>query len=106
MSVENQDISALERFMDGDGCLLPIAPTDCPTEWSLKDLLNYIGTGVFAARILRDVCQQYGDVAERVKQVIAKAEGLAQDSTLDGIAQLNLLTQMQCVRIKYQRMFA
>ncbi len=105
-SVENQDISALERFMDGDGCLLPIAPTDCPTEWSLKDLLNYIGTGVFAARILRDVCQQYGDVAERVKQVIAKAEGLAQDSTLDGIAQLNLLTQMQCVRIKYQRMFA
>lgn len=106
MSVENQDISALERFMDGDGCLLPIAPTDCPTEWSLKDLLNYIGTGVFATRILRDVCQQYGDVAERVKQVIAKAEGLAQDSTLDGIAQLNLLTQMQCVRIKYQRMFA
>lgn len=106
MSVENQDISALERFMDGDGCLLPIAPTDCPTEWSLKDLLNYIGIGVFAARILRDVCQQYGDVAERVKQVIAKAEGLAQDSTLDGIAQLNLLTQMQCVRIKYQRMFA
>ncbi len=106
MSVENQDISALERFVDGDGCLLPIAPTDCPTEWSLKDLLNYIGTGVFAARILRDVCQQYGDVAERVKQVIAKAEGLAQDSTLDGIAQLNLLTQMQCVRIKYQRMFA
>lgn len=106
MSVENQDISALERFMDGDGCLLPIAPTDCPTEWSLKDLLNYIGTGVFAARILRDVCQQYSDVAERVKQVIAKAEGLAQDSTLDGIAQLNLLTQMQCVRIKYQRMFA
>ncbi|MBD6168834.1 hypothetical protein FMC13_00445 [Salmonella enterica subsp. enterica serovar Enteritidis] len=106
MSVENQDISALERFMDGDGCLLPIAPTDCPTEWSLKDLLNYIGTGVFAARILRDVCQQYGDVAERVKRVIAKAEGLAQDSTLDGIAQLNLLTQMQCVRIKYQRMFA
>lgn len=106
MSVENQDISALERFMDGDGCLLPIAPTDCPTEWSLKDLLNYIGTGVFAARILRDVCQQYGDVAERVKQVIAKAEGLAQDSALDGIAQLNLLTQMQCVRIKYQRMFA
>lgn len=106
MSVENQDISALERFMDGDGCLLPIAPTYCPTEWSLKDLLNYIGTGVFAARILRDVCQQYGDVAERVKQVIAKAEGLAQDSTLDGIAQLNLLTQMQCVRIKYQRMFA
>lgn len=106
MSVENQDISALERFMDGDGCLLPIAPTDCPTEWSLKDLLNYIGTGVFAARILRDVCQQYGDVAERVKQVITKAEGLAQDSTLDGIAQLNLLTQMQCVRIKYQRMFA
>ena len=106
MSVENQDISALERFMDGDGCLLPIAPTDCPTEWSLKDLLNYIGTGVFAARILRDVCQQYGDVAERVKQVIAKAEGLAQDSTLDGIAQLNLLTQMQCVRIRYQRMFA
>ena len=106
MSVENQDISALERFTDGDGCLLPIAPTDCPTEWSLKDLLNYIGTGVFAARILRDVCQQYGDVAERVKQVIAKAEGLAQDSTLDGIAQLNLLTQMQCVRIKYQRMFA
>lgn len=106
MSVENQDISALERFMDGDGCLLPIAPTDCPTEWSLKDLLNYIGTGVFAARILRDVCQQYDDVAERVKQVIAKAEGLAQDSTLDGIAQLNLLTQMQCVRIKYQRMFA
>lgn len=106
MSVENQDISALERFMDGDGCLLPIAPTDCPTEWSLKDLLNYIGTGVFAARILRDVCQQYGDVAERVKQVIAKAEGLAQDSTLDGIAQLNLLTRMQCVRIKYQRMFA
>lgn len=106
MRVENQDISALERFMDGDGCLLPIAPTDCPTEWSLKDLLNYIGTGVFAARILRDVCQQYGDVAERVKQVIAKAEGLAQDSTLDGIAQLNLLTQMQCVRIKYQRMFA
>ena len=106
MSVENQDISALERFMDGDGCLLPIAPTDCPTEWSLKDLLNYIGTGVFASRILRDVCQQYGDVAERVKQVIAKAEGLAQDSTLDGIAQLNLLTQMQCVRIKYQRMFA
>lgn len=106
MSVENQDISALERFMDGDGCLLPIAPTDCPTEWSLKDLLNYIGTGVFAARILRDVCRQYGDVAERVKQVIAKAEGLAQDSTLDGIAQLNLLTQMQCVRIKYQRMFA
>lgn len=106
MSVENQDISALERFMDGDGCLLPIAPTDCPTEWSLKDLLNYIGTGVFAARILRDVCQQYGDVAERVKQVIAKAEGLAQDSTLDGITQLNLLTQMQCVRIKYQRMFA
>lgn len=106
MSVENQDISALERFMDGDGCLLPIAPTDCPTEWSLKDLLNYIGTGVFAARILRDVCQQYGDVAERVKQVIAKAEELAQDSTLDGIAQLNLLTQMQCVRIKYQRMFA
>lgn len=106
MSVENQDISALERFMDGDGCLLPITPTDCPTEWSLKDLLNYIGTGVFAARILRDVCQQYGDVAERVKQVIAKAEGLAQDSTLDGIAQLNLLTQMQCVRIKYQRMFA
>ncbi|EDQ3175890.1 hypothetical protein ZP71_001119 [Salmonella enterica subsp. enterica] len=106
MSVENQDISALERFMDGDGCLLPIAPTDCPTEWSLKDLLNYIGTGVFAARILRDVCQQYGDVAERVKQVIAKAEGLAQDSTLDGIAQLHLLTQMQCVRIKYQRMFA
>lgn len=106
MSVENQDISALERFMDGDGCLLPIAPTDCPTEWSLKDLLNYIGTGVFAARILRDVCQQYGDVAERIKQVIAKAEGLAQDSTLDGIAQLNLLTQMQCVRIKYQRMFA
>lgn len=106
MSVENQDISALERFMDGDGCLLPIAPTDCPTKWSLKDLLNYIGTGVFAARILRDVCQQYGDVAERVKQVIAKAEGLAQDSTLDGIAQLNLLTQMQCVRIKYQRMFA
>ncbi len=105
-SVENQDISALERFMDGDGCLLPIAPTDCPTEWSLKDLLNYIGTGVFATRILRDVCQQYGDVAERVKQVIAKAEGLAQDSTLDGIAQLNLLTQMQCVRIKYQRMFA
>ena len=105
-SVENQDISALERFMDGDGCLLPIAPTDCPTEWSLKDLLNYIGIGVFAARILRDVCQQYGDVAERVKQVIAKAEGLAQDSTLDGIAQLNLLTQMQCVRIKYQRMFA
>lgn len=106
MSVENQDISALERFMDGDGCLLPIAPTDCPTEWSLKDLLNYIGIGVFAARILRDVCQQYGDVAERVKQVITKAEGLAQDSTLDGIAQLNLLTQMQCVRIKYQRMFA
>lgn len=106
MSVENQDISALERFMDGDGCLLPIAPTDCPTEWSLKDLLNYIGIGVFAARILRDVCQQYGDIAERVKQVIAKAEGLAQDSTLDGIAQLNLLTQMQCVRIKYQRMFA
>ncbi|HCP6915086.1 TPA: hypothetical protein OE718_002139 [Escherichia coli] len=106
MSVENQDINALERFMDGDGCLLPIAPTDCPTEWSLKDLLNYIGTGVFAVRILRDVCQQYGDVAERVKQVIAKAEGLAQDSTLDGIAQLNLLTQMQCVRIKYQRMFA
>ncbi|EMZ8829432.1 hypothetical protein ABE755_002150 [Escherichia coli] len=106
MSVENQDISALERFMDGDGCLLPIAPTDCPTEWSLKDLLNYIGTGVFAARILRDVCQQYGDVAERVKRVIAKAEGLAQDSTLDGIAQLNLLAQMQCVRIKYQRMFA
>ena len=106
MSVENQDISALERFMDDDGCLLPIAPTDCPTEWSLKDLLNYIGTGVFAARILRDVCQQYGDVAERVKQVIAKAEGLVQDSTLDGIAQLNLLTQMQCVRIKYQRMFA
>ncbi|ELF4299954.1 hypothetical protein RNF90_000069 [Shigella flexneri] len=106
MSVENQDISALERFMDGDGCLLPIAPTDCPTEWSLKDLLNYIGTGVFATRILRDVCQQYGDVAERVKQVITKAEGLAQDSTLDGIAQLNLLTQMQCVRIKYQRMFA
>ncbi|MEY6749458.1 hypothetical protein AB9A94_18935 [Escherichia coli] len=105
-SVENQDINALERFMDSDGCLLPIAPTDCPTEWSLKDLLNYIGTGVFAARILRDVCQQYGDVAERVKQVIAKAEGLAQDSTLDGIAQLNLLTQMQCVRIKYQRMFA
>lgn len=106
MSVENQDISALERFMDGEGCLLPTAPADCPSEWSLKDLLNYIGTGVFAARILRDVCQQYGDVAERVKQVIAKAEGLAQDSTLDGIAQLNLLTQMQCVRIKYQRMFA
>lgn len=106
MSVENQDISALERFMDGEGCLLPTAPADCPSEWSLKDLLNYIGTGVFAARILRDVCQQYGDVAERVKQVIVKAEGLAQDSTLDGIAQLNLLTQMQCVRIKYQRMFA
>ncbi|EKH6014631.1 hypothetical protein O8H94_001193 [Escherichia coli O157] len=106
MRVENQDISALERFMDGDGCLLPTAPADCPSEWSLKDLLNYIGTGVFAARILRDVCQQYVDVAERVKQVIAKAEGLAQDSTLDGIAQLNLLTQMQCVRIKYQRMFA